>query len=388
MPPLRILIAYQYLSFHGGIEHVITQQAQRLHDRGNDVVLLTSHYITGDANALSTGIPIVRLKTLNCTYTNFGIPLAIPYPSLRNIRTLWTLTRDVDVVNVHGHPYPFSLIVSLVARLQRKPIILTQHNTRIVAPSALVTLASTFLDRTIGRINIRLSRLVVAVSNETAQYVATVEPKAATKIHTIYNGIDCHRFHPSFDKHSLRMRLGLPESRFVCLTVRRITFKNGIDILLRAAVEVTDPDVLFVIAGTGPDLEAAEKWATERQLQNVIFLGMVADADLPAVYAAADIFVLPSRKGEGFPIVILEAFASGLPVVATRSGGHVEILTPETGFLVEPEDPSQLARGVLALKASDIQKMSRHCRRVVEHQFRWDDNVEALVQVISLATVP
>ncbi len=385
---MRILIAYQYFSFHGGIEHVITQQAQGLQDRGNDIVILTSRYRAGDASVLSTGIPIVRLKALNTTYAKFGVPLAIPYPTPGNLKKIWVLIRNVDVVNVHGHPYPFSLIVSLVARLQGKRIVLTQHNTRIVTPSTFVTLAATVLDRTIGRINLRLARLIVAVSNETGQFVTTVEPRATTKTRTIYNGIDCQRFHPSSEKASLRVRFGLPESGFFCLTVRRITFKNGIDVLLRAAVDVIDPDVLFVIAGQGPDLEAARKWANEHQVKNVVFLGMVADVDLPAIYAASDIFVLPSRRGEGFPMVILEALASGLPVVATRSGGHVEILTPETGLLVEPEDPGELASGVLALKGSDIQRMSRHCRQIVEQRFSWDDNVEALLQAIRLATAP
>jgi glycosyltransferase involved in cell wall biosynthesis len=380
---MNILIAYQYLSFKGGLEHVIEVQANHLRKAGHTVTVVTSQYLPNEPNELADGIPIRRLTCLNLFYTKFGIPFALPYPSLRNGKLLYSLVGSADLVNVHGHPYWFSFVVTVFARLRRKPIVLTQHNTEITATSRLVNAIYKLVDRSIGRFNISKASAVVAVSDATRNYVVGLAPNQARKVVTVYNGIDAETYKPSDNKDALRRALDLPADTFVCFTVRRITFKNGIDILLEAAQLARNAHVLFLLGGSGPDLERVRKYVNDNGLDNVKLLGFISDEDLPKYYAAADAFILPSRQGEGFPMVVLEAFASGLPVIATTSGGHVEIIEDGvTGFLVDVERPEQIDAKIRELMHRDLDVIARRCRELVLRDFTWQANMSGLMRVI------
>ena len=133
----------------------------------------------------------------------------------------------------------------------------------------------------------------------------------------------------------------------LALTVARLDAQKGITHLIDAAPMV--PDVVFAIAGEGPDRAALEARAAERGVSSRIrFLGH--RRDVPALLAIADLFVLPSLY-EGFPLSVLEAMAAGVPVVATDIGGTNELVSNETGFPVAPADPRALAEGIRTLLA-------------------------------------
>jgi glycosyltransferase involved in cell wall biosynthesis len=133
----------------------------------------------------------------------------------------------------------------------------------------------------------------------------------------------------------------------LALTVARLDAQKGIAHLVDAAAMV--PEVVFAIAGDGPDRAALEARAAERGVSaRIRFLGH--RRDVPALLAIADLFVLPSLY-EGFPLSVLEAMAAGVPVVATAVGGTDELVSSETGFPVAPADPRALADGVRALLA-------------------------------------
>jgi phosphatidylinositol alpha-1,6-mannosyltransferase len=116
-------------------------------------------------------------------------------------------------------------------------------------------------------------------------------------------------------------------------------------------------------------------------LDVVEFVGRVPDDALPDIYRRSDVFVMPAREEtssasvEGFGIVYLEASASGLPVVAARSGGAEEaVIDGETGFLVPPDDPDALTRVLrkLVLDAECRHSMGQAGRRWVEEEMNWD----------------
>lgn len=380
---MKILIAYQYLSFKGGIEHVIGVQAKLLQEEGHIINVLASEYLTNEPKQIADRIPVNRIKCINIFYTKFGIPFAIPYPTIKNFKTLWSLVDSADLVNVHGHPYIFTFVVTIFAKLKRKPILLMQHNTKIKAPNKVVGIIYKLADYSIGRFNISQANAVVAGSNETNNYVMSLVPGHSEKVVTIYNGIDSKLFKPFKDKQKLRSQLKLPSSKFICFTIRRITFKNGIDILLQAAEQSKNRDVLFLLGGSGPDFEAVKDHVSDKKLNNVKLLGFISDEDLPKYYAASDAFILPSRQGEGFPMVVLEAFASGLPVIATKSGGHAEIIEDSrNGFVVEPEKPALINEKVAELMKHDLNKMSKQCRELVLKEFTWQINIQNLLHVI------
>ena len=115
--------------------------------------------------------------------------------------------------------------------------------------------------------------------------------------------------------------------------------------------------------------------------RNFKLAGFVSDEDLPSYYNAADLFVLPSKSGEGLPLVALEAMACGLPVVATDVGGIKEILLREYGKLVPPNDPQLLAEAVLDFSAVDFSSRREELRARVEEKFSWETNVERLMEI-------
>lgn len=162
---------------------------------------------------------------------------------------------------------------------------------------------------------------------------------------TIRNGVE-----PPVAKrtpHETRRALSIPETSPLVINVARFTAQKGHDCLLNAAAAVSRqmPDVVFVLVGDGPEREAMEAMAASLDAVNVMFLG--ERRDVPDLLAAADLFLLPSLF-EGLPLVVLEAMALPIPIVATRIGGTVEALGDDHPYLVPPGEPAPLATMIIA----------------------------------------
>src|SRR5213078_2192131 len=154
------------------------------------------------------------------------------------------------------------------------------------------------------------------------------------------------------------------------LTVSRLDTHKGIDTVIRAlpAVRAAFPTVRYAVAGVGSRRPEFERLVAALGLGDAVrFLGFVADADLPALYNAADLYVGASRRydllAEGFGIALVEASACGLAVVAGDSGGVPDAVRDgETGLLVDPDDPA--ARDLIAIdrefrRADDVPESAR-----------------------------
>jgi glycosyltransferase involved in cell wall biosynthesis len=115
--------------------------------------------------------------------------------------------------------------------------------------------------------------------------------------------------------------------------------------------------------------------------KNFRLTGFVSDEDLPFYYNAADFFVLPSKSGEGLPLVALEAMACGLPVIATNVGGISEVMVKDYGKIVPPNVPSILAEAILEFSHMELSALKRGLRIMMEQKFSWDKNVEQLVEI-------
>ena len=190
----------------------------------------------------------------------------------------------------------------------------------------------------------------------------------------------------------------------VLLTVSRLVPRKGHRVVMAALPTLlkTFPNLQYWIAGAGPELGGLARLARSLEVAHAVrFLGDVSHDEsskgipnLPELYRRASIFVMPaqvdleSRQGEGFPLVYLEASASGLPVVAARSGGAAEaVLENETGLLVPPDDPPALAEALLRLlnDAEMRQKMGRTGRRWVEREMNWDRVGRQFLSIIDRA---
>ncbi len=163
------------------------------------------------------------------------------------------------------------------------------------------------------------------------------------KLHTIYNGVDLETFQPR-DKGAARRELSLPEKARIILFVGNFYDVKNPLLLIEAVARMAAADSVLVMAGAGPLEQPCRELASRLQLgSRVIFAGRTNPAGIARLMNAADILALPS-KNEGVPNVILEAFASGLPVVASKVGGIPEILYNDAlGRLVEPGSLISLA---------------------------------------------
>lgn len=137
------------------------------------------------------------------------------------------------------------------------------------------------------------------------------------------------------------------QQRYLLLYVGRLSREKGVDVLIEAMrrISATRPDIGLVIVGAGPERKALEKQA--QNLPQVFFLGFRDWDQLPRFYAVADLFVLPSRR-EPWGLVVNEAMASGLPVIASRKVGAAYdlIIQGENGYVVPEDDPAALASAI------------------------------------------
>lgn len=176
------------------------------------------------------------------------------------------------------------------------------------------------------------------------------------------------------------------------MTVARLVPHKGVDVALQALARLAPdhPQLCYAVVGQGPHQPALESLAAQLGVsERVRFLNDVSDADLPALYNVADFYVGVSRQAgldvEGFGISLMEASASGLAVVAGRSGGMPDAVADgETGVLVDSEDPRAVAGAIASLLADPerVRQLGENGRRAVEQRFTWDRVVSDL-QAIS-----
>lgn len=267
---------------------------------------------------------------------------------------------NVDTVNLH---YAWSGIplkdVFAVRILGRTRCVVSLH--LLEAPSfarrTFATLLAAFL----------CDAIIVLDDSLRARLVRAGVP--ASKVHVIPVGVPASR--RSIGRAVARQELGIPPDAFVVSTVARLTAIKGIDLLIDALARLPDPDsrIHLLVAGTGPARPGLEAAARERLAGRGRFLGFVNE---PApVYAAADVFALPSLQ-EGIPLAILEAAHHGIPAVGSDlSGVRRAIVDQQTGLIVPPGNAQALADAIDRFRVDPVlrERCGLAARRHVETAF-------------------
>jgi len=173
-----------------------------------------------------------------------------------------------------------------------------------------------------------------------------------SQILVIPNFVDVHKFHPVSNEERIRLRkkLSLSEDKKICVFVGRLSPEKGISYLIKSWQKVVDnySNVILLIVGEGPLRESLEKQTSELNIQDTVkFLGK--RDNVSEYLQASDIFVLPSLS-EGLPNALLEAMSCGLPCIATKIGGCVDLIEDgKDGFLVEVKNTDELAKSLIRL---------------------------------------
>jgi glycosyltransferase involved in cell wall biosynthesis len=211
-------------------------------------------------------------------------------------------------------------------------------------------------DRLLLKKYIRLYRRVISTSETYAKH-SRILRHLGDLVTVIPNGVDCERFNPGIDGTKTRGRLGI-DDKFTLIFVAALTkwhSYKGLDVLLKALKSVSDTraDFVLLVVGDGDMKESYRSLCRELNLERtVLFVGDVPDDKLPEYYAASDALVLPSKDmSEGFGLTLLEANATGIPVIASNIGGIPSVVQEGyNGLLVSPNDPDALGRSILRLK--------------------------------------
>jgi teichuronic acid biosynthesis glycosyltransferase TuaC len=373
------IVTHTFLPHVGGIEKVVNEQSKRLLHKNFEPMIVTNRIGTPQRYRVD-GVNVECYESLNTGF-RLGIPYSIP--TVASFPTFLKAVNSCKIIHAHGHPYLTSLAAGKLAKMYAKPFVLTQHNT-FIEYNNMFDEVERLNDLTVGKQNLRDADRIIAVSDATKDYVLSLGAKPK-KVKVLHNGVDMVKFRPLAGKRmEMRRKLGIPESAIVVLTVRRLVYKNGVDTLIECANMAIKKNshIVFLAVGKGPDSDSVKLRIAQLGIEdNFKLAGFVSDADLPSYYNAADLFVLPSKSGEGLPLVALEAMACALPVIATDVGGIGEVLKEDYGKLVPPNQPELLAKAVLDFAAQDFSKRKLELRAMMEEKFSWDTNVERLIEI-------
>lgn len=363
---------------HGGVETHVEMVAVELVRRGHDVTVLTSQHDRSlpEQETTASGIHVVRSRTWG---TYFATPLAVG-----TSRSLRTLPRP-DVVHMHYPPPVTSYLVARDLRKWRVPTCLTYHCDLYlegwVGHTATRVYQSLFLPPTLAV----AQRIIV----HTASYGKTSRALQGRSLDVIPSLVDTDRFSPRGDDPELRRKLGA-EGKAVVLFVGRLVSHKGVEDLL-ISLDHLPKEALLVVVGEGPRREDLEGDARERGVADrVRFVGAPPDEEIPRYHALSSVVVLPSQNRlEGFGLAIVEAMASGRPVVVADLPGVRELITEgEDGLLAEPLLPEDLANKCAQLLADPerARRLGENARATALKKYRVGvvvDQLEALYRQLA-----
>ncbi|MEM2517795.1 MAG: glycosyltransferase family 4 protein [Candidatus Bathyarchaeia archaeon] len=353
----------------GGVEKVVYELSKRLVKMGCDVLVVTlgENYLYYDIE----GVKVYRAAGIDLTKL-FQMQLSIP----KDVKRILNVAKDFspDVIHAHNIFFTTSLLAVLIKHISHRKLVFSAH-LGDVSNLALLghgkVLAAKAYEKIFGKIILFSSDAIIAVSCAVRQHIISLgaSPK---KVTVIPNGVDLEEFSSSFDtQKNIR-----PDVIFV----GRLIPNKGLEYLIEAAkilIRSGAAKIRFKIVGDGPYRQQIEELVARYGLSPYFeFLGHV-----PKVSEAlrnGGIFVRPSLT-EGMPLTVLEAMASGLPIIATRVSGTSEIIIPnETGILVEPGNVSQLVEAIKYLIESPTEalRLGRNARDFIERhykeKFSWD----------------
>jgi L-malate glycosyltransferase len=365
----RILFVMDTLNF-GGTETQTVQVAERLHAAGSRVTVACLHTGGPLTDRLERiGIRVVRFPTHGTLLSCYG--------AYQLLRLAWFIHREnFDVV--HAHDLWANLMGIPAARLAGAPTVLSSQ--RDLAHLWWYTPARTRVIRLIHR----LSTGVITNSDAVRQHVITQFRIPCQRVSILHNGVDSDRFaRARMDRKELFP--GLPsECQLVVVLANMHSAVKGHHDLIEAARAVCHviPRTKFVLVGEGQERTKIQEHVQDSSLQeSFLFLGY--REDVPELLSCCDLSVLPSTA-EGFPNAVLESMAAGLPVVATRVGGVVEIIEDGVdGLLVPPQDPHALADAIARLLRDPqlARRLARAGQEKVRCQYSFNRLIRELRQI-------
>lgn len=347
----------------GGSAVYSSNLALELEKRGHDVEFYAPNFPpNGHRQYLGSHIP---LHTSRCFGLMFGVnPLTFLARELAR--------SNADVLHAHSYIYTTSNQAALVSRVTGRPLVLHIHGATYARPESMDCRTSTALllkqklyDPTLGRWTIESADAIAAVSEFDLQQCREVFDIEEERLHLLPNAVDPNLFHPTVEE--------APDPPVVTYIGRLEPWKGALSFLeIARLVRREVPEAIIQVVGTGSNLEEMKAACADLN-GNLRFLGERPHEDIPALLRSSSVLVLPSFI-EGLPTVCLEALASGVPVVASDTGGTSEVIIDgQTGFLRPANDLSGFADRVIEILRDPALRnlLGRKGRALVERQHSW-----------------
>ncbi len=383
--PILLVSAY-YPPAVGGSPILFESIYSRLEGHGHDVTVLADVSLSPGAADAARG----RLRVLRRPIAPRGWGVLDPRSLGRHVANglrIRALARRAGAPLVHcARPLPEGLAALVARRLGGPRYLCWTHGEEV--QYARTSRELTFLLRRV----FAGATAAIANAHNTARLIRDVCGDAASPpIHVVHPGFDPERFRPAADgAAALRARFAGPDD-LLLLSVGRLQRRKGHDLAIEAVAALREelPHLRYAIAGDGDERARLEALAAERGVADrVRFAGVFRDDEVPALYAACDIFLLPNRvEGvdiEGFGIVFIEAAAASKPAIGGRTGGVVEAVADgETGILVSGTDAAELAGAIRRLAASeDLRgRLGTAARERALREFTWERAAERVARI-------
>jgi phosphatidyl-myo-inositol alpha-mannosyltransferase len=352
---VAMVSSYDYV-YPGGVAEHMRHLTGALRKHGHDVtVLAPSSSLQGRdlPGYMRTGA--TRAVPGNGSVAHIGLSLHLRGEVRRLVEA-----RTFDVAHYHEPLLP--TLPMLVLRAHRGANVGTFHSSSERSPA--YDFARPLLARSFRRLH-----ACIAVSEPARDFANRYFPGDYT---IVPNGVDTTRFHPGLEPLSALRSPG----KSTILFVGRLDRRKGLPTLLEAFARLRGEraDMRLVIVGDGPLRSTCERYVARRALPDVDLLGFVDVPTLPRCYASADIFCAPATGQESFGIVLLEAMASGVPVVASAIAGYSRVVQHgRHGLLVPPKDATGWAHAIAALIDDSATRRQMGCAGVqAAARYDWD----------------
>lgn len=288
-----------------------------------------------------------------------------------NLPLLNALVRKEGIHIIHAQTRVTQVLGTCLSRLTGIPMITTCHGF--------------FRPRWFRKIFSCWGEAVIAISKPVERHLSSDFGVAKNKIYLIANGIDLSRFAMVDDdrRRSVRQKMGINEIKLIGI-IARLSDVKGISVLIKAMANVLCeiPSANLMIVGQGPEEAALKKLTQDLSLTaHVRFENTINQTQ--EVLPAFDVFVMPSLM-EGLGLSVMEAQACGIPVVASRVGGLVDLIDDgKSGFLVESNDPAALAKRIIEVLHNSLEAkmMANQARLNIEQRFSVDLMLKKTLEV-------
>lgn len=340
---MRILHVYRtyFPDPPGGIQEAIRQTCLATASQGFENTVFTLSPTPRPSELESPEARIIRCRS-------WAAPASCDIGDWGAVRQFARAANWADVIHYH-YPWPFADVLEKIVG-PHKPKIITYHSD--IVRQRLTKLVYTPL------MHLMLNAMNSIVATSPA-YAATspilTSPRYKNRVRVIPLGVDKASYTSSPDQAILK-KLGLESGAPYFLFLGALRYYKGLQFLIEAAKHVNLP---IVIAGSGPAEASLRAWAVELGLQNVIFAGQVSEAEKMTLLKGCRAFVLPSHlRSEAFGVVLIEAGMCAKPMVSCEvgSGTSYANINEETGFVVPPENPIELANAMNRLLDKDLAK--------------------------------